>query len=146
VKSYYKYLLATFLCALLPSTVFAETLPKKPLLCALQKVNECGLGYECVEVTPESVGLPSFVTIDFKDKLISSVGTDPVISSPIERIEKLNDKLILQGGDGTGDNPHGGIGWTLLLSESDGRFSFSGNGDGFGTVVFGSCLESLPNF
>ena len=50
-------------------------------------------------------------------------------------------KLILQGGDASGDDPSGGVGWTMSLDKTNGKLVISGVGDGFALVVFGNCIN-----
>jgi hypothetical protein len=136
-----KFMAVGWLALAIPSLATAAFDANEPILCAIRDVNDCGASYACMEVTPEAVALPDFFAIDLAGKSISSVGTTDVTASPIERVERLNGKLILQGGDASGDNPRGGVGWTLTLNEDDGKLVIAGVGDGFALVVFGSCVQ-----
>ncbi|MGB8712512.1 MAG: hypothetical protein WCD50_05230 [Onishia taeanensis] len=131
-------------CLILPvlgstAVAFEE---EAPIFCAIRDVNDCGANYPCVEVSPESVALPDFFEVDLGNNMISSVGSANIATTPIERTERLNGKLILQGGDASGNNPRGGVGWTLSVDEESGKMVLSGVGDGFALVVFGSCLQT----
>jgi len=141
MRQFNKYVIRVCLLLAFPSLAAAAFNENESILCAIRDVNDCGASYACVEVTPESVALPDFFAIDLAGKLISSRGTAEVTASPIGRIERLNGKLILQGGDASGDNPRGGVGWTLTLNEDDGKLVIAGVGDGFALVVFGSCVQ-----
>ncbi len=134
--------ISTFCLVLaIPSLVMAEIDHNKPILCAIRDVDDCGANYACVEVTPEDVALPDFFEIDLVKNVIASVGAINVGTSPIERVASLNGKLILQGGDASGDNARGGVGWTLTVDEDDGKVILAGVGNGFALVVFGSCVQ-----
>jgi hypothetical protein len=141
MRQFNKFLSGMSLMLAIPSLALAAFDGNEPVLCAIRDVHECGAGNACSEVTPESVVLPDFFAIDLSSQQITSVGTGDVTVSPIERVERLNGKLILQGGDASGDNPRGGVGWTLTLNEADGKMVMAGVGDGFAVVVFGSCVQ-----
>ena len=123
----------------LPMALHADT--NTTILCAIQDIKECAVNEPCIKVTPESVALPDFLSIDLKNKIVSSVGVSPVATAHIERVERLHGKLIMQGGDASGDNPRGGVGWTMALDETSGKIVASGVGDGFALVLFGSCIK-----
>jgi len=70
----------------------------KPLLCATIETFECGSGIECQWGTAQSVNLPQFLKIDFKDKKISGTReSGEVLTTKIENMERGDGKLILQG-------------------------------------------------
>lgn len=141
MRQFTKSIFSVCLALALPSLTMAAFEEKEPILCAIRDVNECGESSACVKVTADSVALPDFLEIRLDKKLISSVGSVNQESTPIERVERLNGKLIIQGGDASGDNPRGGVGWTLTVNEDDGRLVLAGVGDGFALVVFGSCIQ-----
>lgn len=136
-----KYLPHACLLLALPSLAGAAFNEREPILCAIRDVNECSADHKCAKVTTESVALPDFFEIDLSKKLIASVGPVDRGTSPIERVERLNGKLILQGGDASGDNPRSGVGWTLTIDEDDGKLSIAGVGTDFALVAFGSCVQ-----
>ena len=141
MQPFIKFLSRACLALAVPALATAAFDGSKPILCAIHNVDDCGADYDCVQVTPESVALPDFFTIDLASKQITSAGTADVAASPIGRIERLNGKLILQGGDASGDNARGSVGWTMTINEDDGRMVIAGVGEGFALVVFGSCLQ-----
>ena len=112
----------------------------KAMLCAMQSVTQCDAGADCVSVTPENVNLPDFFQIDVSGKVISSTpesGRDS--TTPIERSEILDGKLVLQGADDGVEDVRDGLGWTISINEETGKMVISASGDGFATVVFGAC-------
>jgi len=129
------------LALLLPALAAEAYDEKEPILCAIRDVSDCGADYPCVKATPESVALPDFFEIDLASNKITSVGWAAPAVSPIENIERLHGRLILQGGDASGDNPRGGVGWTMTVDEDDGKLIIAGVGDGFALVIFGSCVQ-----
>lgn len=141
MRKFSKFLVGTGLVLMLPSIAAQAFDEKAPILCAIRDISECGVDYPCVEVTPGEVALPDFFEIDLAGKQIRSAGAAAPAASPIGRIERLNGKLVLQGGDASGDNPRGGLGWTMMVNEGNGGLVVAGVADGFAMVVFGSCLQ-----
>lgn len=113
----------------------------KPLLFSVVKVFECTNEDACREVTPESVNLPQFLKIDFDQKTIippsESTARPPTV---IERIEKVDGKLILQGAEDSLENVRDGVGWTMAISEETGKTVLTASGEQIGFVVFGACI------
>ena len=132
-------LLAGFMA--ISATGIAETFDgSKPMLCATQYVSQCDVGADCVNVTPESVNLPDFFQIDVAGNLISSTPESArEATTPIERSEHLDGKLVLQGADDGIEDVRDGLGWTLAINEETGKMVISASGDGFAVVVFGAC-------
>ena len=61
-------------------------------------------------------------------------------TTPIERVERLGGRLLLQGGELSDENPNGGIGWSMIVDESNGRMSLSGVTLEFSLVANGACM------
>jgi len=105
----------------------------KPLLCATIETFECGSGIECQWGTAQSVNLPQFLKIDFKEKKISGTReSGEVLTTKIENIERGDGKLVLQG---TENNK----GWNMLINEATGKMTTTASDDQVGFVVFGAC-------
>lgn len=100
----------------------------KLLICAPVTSMDCMFGDECIKGTPEDIGAPAFMRIDFAKKAI--VG--PKRSSEILQMDKSEGQLLLQGKEA-------GFGWTIALDQEDGKMSVTlVNRDG-AFVLFGSC-------
>jgi len=115
----------------------------KTLICAMMDVVECQPGGKCQQVTAEAVAIPQFVRIDFKEKKISgtqSSGSDK--STPIENLEHIDGKLIIQGAEDGVEDVRDGVGWSLAIAEETGKLVLTASGDEVGFVVFGAC--TLP--
>ena len=105
----------------------------RPLLCATIETFECGSGIECQLGTAQSINLPQFLKIDFKDKKISGTReSGEVLSTKIENMEHGDGKLVLQG---TQNNK----GWSMLINEATGKMTITVSDDQVGFVVFGAC-------
>ena len=112
----------------------------KPLLCALQHVTECETGAECVGVWTQEVNAPDFLQVDISNKVISATpeaGT--VRTTPIERSEYLDGKLILQGADDGVEGVRDGLAWSMVIDDTTGKMIISAAGDGVAFAVFGAC-------
>lgn len=141
MRQFTKCVCQLLLASAIPTVAAASFDENRPILCALQDVRECSEDYDCIQVTPAAVALPDFFEIALSRKQIASVGPVDQGSTPIERVERLQGNLILQGGDASGDNPRGGVGWTLTLNETDGKLVMAGVGNGFSLVAFGNCIQ-----
>jgi hypothetical protein len=113
----------------------------RPLLFSVISVMECAPDSGCRAVTTDSVGLPQFLKIDFNKKTIGPVSeSDTRPDSVIERMERVDGKLILQGAEDGYESVRDGLGWTIAISEGTGRVVMTASGDQVAFVVFGACL------
>jgi len=104
----------------------------KPLLCATNLAIECGSDYECRNAPIEVTQLPPFFRLDVKKKKVSGMRGDVEEKSQIERVERAEGQLIVQGID-----HHRG--WTLNVSEETGRMSGTIADGDVSFVFFGAC-------
>ena len=113
----------------------------KPLLASVGLILECTPVEGCRAVSADSVGLPQFLKIDFLQKSINSA-TDAKDRprTVIERSERVDGKLILQGAEDGYKDLRDGLGWTLTISEDTGRMVLTASGDEVAFVAFGACL------
>jgi hypothetical protein len=100
----------------------------KSLICAPVEALDCGPRDGCDKSTPEEIGAPAFFRIDFAGKAL--VG--PKRTAPIERMEKTEAQILLQGTEL-------GYAWTVVLDATTGRMGASlANREGL-FVLFGAC-------
>jgi hypothetical protein len=113
----------------------------KPLLCSVINLTECTASDGCQKTTIESTGMPQFLKVDPAKKVVTSAkpieGRKP---TKIERMERIDGKLILQGAEDGIEDVRDGIGWTAAISESTGKFIFTASGEEVAFVVFGACI------
>ena len=126
--------LAVCLCTLPLPLAAAPFDGSAPMLCAAIDVFECTAQNACVRSTAESVNLPTFIRLDVAAKTLGSAGVASR-TTPVERVEHLHGRLILQGGEN-------GRGWSMIVTEDTGKFSASVSDDQVGFIVFGAC--TLP--
>lgn len=131
----------TFCLATSPFAVMAEDFDgSKPLLCASTSVIECDPLAGCMQVMPESIGAPQFLRVDAKAKEVKTMrATGDKRSTTIERMEQVDDKLIMQGAEDGVEGVRDGLGWTLAISADSGKMVLTASGDQVGFVIFGAC-------
>jgi hypothetical protein len=100
----------------------------KMLICAPVEAMDCVSGDGCERKLPEEVGAPAFMRVDVQKKVI--VG--PKQTSQIMLVDKDDEQILLQGKERT-------FGWTISLSQDDGKMvaTLADNSGAF--VLFGSC-------
>jgi hypothetical protein len=100
----------------------------KPLLCASVEAISCEPGEPCEKVTPEGIGAPQFMRVDFSKKEI--VG--PKRTTPIRLMEKTDEQVTLQGFEL-------GMGWTFTIDRTTGKMAATLIGREASFVIFGAC-------
>ena len=111
-----------------------------PLLFASQEVYECSFMSGCQEIQAADINLPSFLIIDFKKKTITAPpesGNKNV--TKIERIEKTDGVLFIQGAEDGYKDVEDGVGWTVSIEQDSGKGVLTFATPGAGVVVFGVC-------
>ena len=84
--------------------------------------------------------MPDFIKIDFKGKTITSAADgEDKRSTEIERFEKVDGKVIIQGAEDGLENARDGDGWSLAIMEDTGKMDLTPSGDQVGFVLFGAC-------
>jgi hypothetical protein len=105
----------------------------QPLIFAAIEIFECAAGGACERVTAESINLPQFLRINFKEKTISGTrGSGEVLITKILDMERFDGKLILQGMEN-------GRGWSMVIAEATGKVALTASDDEVGFVAFGAC-------
>jgi len=102
-----------------------------PLLCAPIEVVECDAGGKCYDGTAESVNIPQFIKINFKERILTDA-EEGGRTAPIKHFERDNGRLIMHGGQG-------GRGWTAVISEETGKMSATISEERVGFILFGAC-------
>lgn len=114
----------------------------KELICSIMDVVECGPGGKCQQITAEEVGIPHFLRINFKDKQIGATqASGDKRSTDIEKFEKVDSKVIIQGAEDGIEGVRDGVGWSLAIAEDSGKMVLTASGDEVGFVAFGACTR-----
>jgi hypothetical protein len=113
----------------------------KELICSVMNITECQPGGKCQAVSADEVGIPHFLRINFKKKKISaSYAEGNKKSTDIERFEKVDGKVIIQGAEDGVEGVRDGVGWSAAILEESGRMVLTASGDDVGFVIFGACM------
>ena len=128
--------LAMVTLLLVPASGAAEDFDGSvPLICASVDTLSCAPGEDCAAATTEALNIPQFLRIDFAAKAIMAERPDgDQRTSEIQKLEQLDNELILQG-------IQGGLGWSLTITRATGKMSLSAVGDRVAFVVFGACTR-----
>jgi hypothetical protein len=92
------------------------------------------------DVDPETVGLPKAFTIDFRSRTIRP-SPDSLVRKvlSIQRITRVEEKIVLQGVDEGIEGVEDAMAWSLTLSRKNGQAVLSASGEGVAYVVYGVC-------
>jgi hypothetical protein len=96
---------------------------------------ECTAADGCQRVALEAVNLPPFLAVDVPGAVVTS-HDDRARHARIERVQRENGRLVLQGGQA-------GRAWTMLIGEGGALAAAIVDGD-VSFTVFGHCTASLP--
>ncbi|HKI48220.1 MAG TPA: hypothetical protein VKA69_02770, partial [Desulfobacteria bacterium] len=92
-------------------------------------------------IDPDTIGLPGKFLVDFKNKIIRPTKDNVVRRTiPIERMEHVENKLILQGAEEGITND--GFGWSMSISKESGEIVLTASGERIAYVVFGGCVSA----
>jgi hypothetical protein len=125
----------------MPQTAFSSDFNGlKPLAGSVDKIIEINTLKVIDDVDPDAVGLPRNFFIDFKEKILRP-SKDSLVrkTSKINRVEHIENKLILQGIDEGVENVDDGLAWSITISKKTGKVVLSASGDGVAYVVFATC-------
>ncbi len=115
----------------------------QPLLCASLVTLECMPGGDCFRVPPEAIAAPQFIRLDFKAKTLkNTLAAEKSKTTPIEHLEKVDGKLILQGAEDGVEGVRDGVGWTMSISEETGKMVLTAAADDAAFVIFGACTTN----
>lgn len=133
-----KLLLAVF-SLVLGSGAFADDVSKADrLLCSTSKVLLCFEDGTCIEVLPADVGVPQFIIVDTKKKLLSTTeASEENRTTAVENMERDERRILMQGIDL-------GRAFSILIDAQSGYLTASVSRDGFTVSGFGACTVAGP--
>lgn len=108
---------------------------KKDVVCASQEVMACIEGGTCLQGSPSTFDLPTFMFIHVKEKEIRAVDADgSSLTSPVKTWEVTEQSAILQGFENH-------RGWTVAINRLDGHFTLSATGPDVNFMIMGACTR-----
>ena len=126
------FALISLACAGAGATSAADFDGSKTLLCVPGEAVDCLPRGDCQQRTPDDLGLPRFITVDFKRKSLSGKTANGEVKTAIQNVREVNGKQILQGAEN-------GRGWSIVIDEQTGDMSAAIADQQAGFVLFGSC-------
>jgi len=119
---------ATFALSAAWAAAAADFDGSRAIICAPIEAMDCSPGAVCTRGTPDDIGAPAFMRIDFGKKVV--IG--PKRSTPIVSIEKDETQVVIQGYEL-------GYGWAIAVDQQDGRMSATLTNREGAFVLFGPC-------
>ncbi len=138
------FTLAIGLAAIAVSAEAAALDARAPFICSSNEVFECGRVVGCERTAPDDIGAPAFLLVDIEKNEIRPLPqreAGPI--STIDRMERIDNKLILQGAEDGREGVRDGLGWTLSVAEDTGHMVLTASSEDAGFVIFGTCT-ALP--
>lgn len=111
----------------------------QPLVCTVTDFTECIMDEGCIEMDPENANLPRIFWIDVKNKIMKDAKEGGGRKSPIQSVQQIDNKLIIQGAEEGYEDIQDGFGWSIAIMQDSGRMVFTASGDLVGNVAFGVC-------
>jgi hypothetical protein len=106
------------------------------LLCSASEVIVCFEGGDCLEVLPVDLGVPQFVVIDLKKKLISTTkASGENRSTPIQALNRDETAIYLQGVEHM-------RAFSFVIDQATGLLTVAVSRDGLTASVFGACTDT----
>ena len=106
------------------------------MICAAAQVQICIENDSCYSATAAELGVPDFVVIDTKKKLISTTKTSGLNrSTSFTSVSKSEGLIFLQGIED-------GRAFSFVLDEQTGRMTVAVSRDGLTVSVFGACTDT----
>ena len=106
------------------------------LLCSTSHLVVCFEGGECITMQPWEIGVPQFVVVDTKKKLISTTkASGENRSTPVRTLQREDGTIFLQGVEA-------GRAFSFSIDEQTGLLTVAVSRDGLTVSVFGACTDS----
>ena len=105
----------------------------QPLICAAIETFECGPGGQCLKGTADGMNVPQFIWLDFEQMMTRAKRPDgEERTSEIQSLTQNDGALILHG-------VQAGLGWSMAITQANGKMTLTAAGDQVAFVVFGAC-------
>ena len=111
-----------------------------PAICASQEVLECRPIEGCTRVSVEDIHGPLFISLKpGESDILVTLADGSHETTTAGRRDKIDGKFIFQGADEADARTEDGIGWTLMITEDDGRMTLTASGEEVAFIIFGAC-------
>ena len=105
-------------------------------LCSTSQLVVCFEEGDCVTMQPWEVGVPQFVVVDTKKKVISTTkASGENRSTPIRTLQREDSTIFLQ-------NVENGRAFSFTIEEQTGLLTVAVSRDGLTVSVFGACTDT----
>jgi len=106
------------------------------LLCAAAEVTVCGEGIDCFTVPSWEIGVPEFIVVDIKGKMLSTTkASQENRTTPITALSRADGNIYLQGIEA-------GRAFSFVIHEETGLVTVAVSRDGLTVSVFGVCTDA----
>jgi hypothetical protein len=106
------------------------------MICAPSQVQICIENDTCYSATPADLGIPEFVIINMKKKMISTTKSSGLNrSTPFSSINKSGGLIYLQGNEGERL-------FSFIIDVATGKMTVAVARDGISVSVFGACTDT----
>ena len=112
-----------------------------PLLCTVAQLHECNAHAGCQLVPVETAEDIRHLSFDFKAKTVRLAHWEAGLTSSIDRVETIDDSLVVQGIDAGDAKAVDGAGWSLSVNKTYGTMVMTVSGRDFAFVGVGSCVR-----
>lgn len=115
---------------------------KTNLLCTATEIYECDAAGGCGLLDAVDAYHVQHLNIDMQDQTVTLDHLETGFSSAIDRVETVENKLVLQGiEEGTSESLDGG-GWTVTIDNRYGTMTFTMTGGGYVFAGMGGCVQA----
>ena len=105
-------------------------------LCSTSQLVICFDDGDCVAMQPWEVGVPQFVVIDTKKKVVSTTkASGENRSTPIRTLQREDSTIFLQGVEN-------GRAFSFTIDEQSGLITAAVSRDGLTVSIFGACTDA----
>jgi hypothetical protein len=106
------------------------------MICAPSQVQICIENDTCYSATPADLGIPEFVIINMKKKMISTTKSSGLNrSTPFSSVSKSGGLIYLQGNEGERL-------FSFIIDVATGKMTVAVARDGISVSVFGACTDT----
>ena len=115
---------------------------KSSLVCTVHQLHECDAHGGCQLVPEETADDIRHLDFNFSDKSVHTEHWDAGGGSSIDRVETVNNILVIQGMDSGNTLDTDGAGWTVSVNRRYGTMVMTVSGHDVAFIGLGSCITA----